>query len=444
MANDMRHTPSKVMAQAHWVKTHAEPLRGVKQDFDTLLNKIGDSRIVMLGEASHGTQEFYATRARLTQRLIEEKGFSAVAIEGDWPDAYQVNRYVRGGIGSALSALDGFKRFPTWMWRNTEVLDFISWLRDFNDHQKNSAKTGFYGLDVYSLHTSMSEVVRYLRKVDPALATIARERYACLDPFVEDSQAYALSAHFMSESCEQEVVDTLLDLQHRRLQYQALDSKEAYFEAEINALAALHAEQYYRLMLHGGATTWNLRDRHMVEVLNRLLRHLGPESKVVLWEHNSHIGDFRATYEGAGGYVNVGQLLREQFDQACFAVGFGTYQGTVTAATGWDQAPEFKRVPPAKPGSYEFIFHQANVPHFYLDWDEPVAGSMPDRFLYETHDERAIGVVYDPDRERAGNYVPSRLAKRYDAYFFFDETFAVEPLDIGPEIPGLESYPTGL
>lgn len=427
-----------------WVRQHAQPLTGNQSDFDALMELIGDARIVMLGEASHGTSEFYATRARLTQRLIEEKGFNLVAIEGDWPDASEVNRFVRGGAGKALDSLAGFKRFPTWMWRNTVVLGFVEWLRRHNEAlAPGVSPVGFYGLDVYSLHASMDAVVRFLDSVDPAAAGIARKRYACFEPFGEDTQQYALSAHFMSRSCEQEVVDTLLEMMQHRWEYALKSSTDAVFEAELNAIAALDAERYYAQMVLGGAVTWNLRDRHMVSTLDRLLEHLGPEAKAILWEHNTHIGDFRATYEGQGGHVNVGQLVRERYGEQAVAVGFGTYRGTVTAASAWDGEAEFKRVPPAREGSYEAIFHAAGVPNFYLDLKHLPHGAI-DSWLYETRDERAIGVVYDPERERFGNYVPSRLADRYDAYLFYDETLAIEPLDPGPEPPGLETYPSGL
>lgn len=432
---------------ARWTHEHARPLTGAAGDFDDLVDLIGDARIVMLGEASHGTHDFYAQRARLTQRLIAERGFDFVAIEGDWPDAYRVDRYVRGGRGTPAAALDGFRRFPSWMWRNTVVLDFVAWLRAYNDARKpGERKAGFYGLDVYSLHASMSEVVRYLKRVDPAAAAEAARRYACFDPFDEDTRRYAMSAHFLSTSCEDEVVSTLLDLRRKRAEYAAAlaEGEEAFFQAELNALAAVDAERYYRLMIHGGAETWNLRDTHMVDVLERLRSRLGGSAKAILWEHNTHVGDFRATDERFGGYLNVGQLVRERYGEDAFAVGFGTYAGTVTAASAWDMPPEFKRVPPARPGSYEDVFHRAGAPRLYLPLKRWTRDAMPDGWLYRTRDERAIGVVYDPDRERFGNYVPSRLAERYDAYLFTDETFAVEPLEFGPEPPGLEAFPSGL
>lgn len=425
-----------------WFVRHARPLAGEPSDWDELLDLVGDARIVMLGEATHGTAEFYAARAYITRRLIAERGFDVVAIEGDWPDAYRVNQFVQGGPGIALEALEGFRRFPTWMWRNTVVLDFVSWLRRHNDQV--GRKVGFYGLDVYSLHASVEAVLAYLTRVDPSAAERARAHYACLEPFREDTQLYALHAHYLDKSCEHEVVRELTAMQAARLRYVAHSGPEAYFDAELNALAAANAERYYRHMVEGGHITWNLRDRHMVNVLERLLDHRGPNSRAVLWEHNSHIGDFRATREGQVGYLNVGQLVRERFGPASVAVGFGTHHGTVTAASAWDGEAEFKRVPPARPGAYEHFFHQAGVPRAYLDLTRFDPMHREDGWVFDLHDERAIGVVYDPRREAYGNYVPSRLGSRYDAYLWFDETLAVEPLDPGAEPPGLEAFPTGL
>lgn len=423
----------------------AQPLGGTEADYDDLIDLIGDARVVMLGEASHGTHEFYAVRAEITKRLIARHGFDFVAIEGDWPDAYRVDRWVKGGPGDARAALEGFKRFPTWMWRNVPVEGFIRWLRAFNDARADGdPRVGFYGLDVYSLHTSMDAVVRYLERVDRAAADQAARHYACLDPFVEDTAAYAWQVHFTDQSCEEEVLRTMLDLRARRAAHVEAIGEEAVFDAEINALAAANAERYYRLMVRGGATTWNLRDRHMVAVLERLLAKHGPRSKAIVWEHNSHIGDFRATHEGAGGYLNVGQLVREAYGAASIAVGFGTHRGTVTCADAWDGPPRYKRVPPAREGSYEHAFVRLDPKAFYLPLARIPHDDPAGAWLRETRGERAIGVVYDPAREAYGNYVPTKLADRYDAYLFFDTSFAVEPLDPGAHEPGLEAYPTGL
>ena len=423
----------------------AQPLSGQESDYDDLVDLIGDARVVMLGEASHGTHEFYAVRAEITRRLIARHDFNFVAIEGDWPDAYRVDRWVKGGGGGAREALAGFERFPTWMWRNVPVERFVRWLRAHNDARDTSdARVGFYGLDVYSLHTSMGAVVRYLRRVDPQAAEAAARHYACLSPFKDDTSAYAWQVHLTDRSCEEEVLRVMLELRARRAAYVEAEGEEAAFDAEINALASANAERYYRLMVRGGAVTWNLRDRHMVAVLERLLQKHGPRSKAIVWEHNSHIGDFRATHEGEGGYLNVGQLVRERFGPAAIAVGFGTHRGTVTAATAWDEPPRYMRVPPAQPRSYEDTFGALGHKAFYLPLARIGAHDLAGAWLRETRGERAIGVVYDPLRERSGNYVPTRLADRYDAYLFFDTTLAVEPLDPGAHAPGLEAYPTGL
>ncbi|MDB5096893.1 MAG: hypothetical protein JWM80_1314, partial [Cyanobacteria bacterium RYN_339] len=368
-----------------WLTRHLQPFTGVPGDWDALIELIGDARVVMLGEASHGTAEFYAARAHLTRRLIAERGFDTVAIEGDWPDAYEVNRFVHGGPGDALTALAGFKRFPTWMWRNNVVLEFVDWLRRHNDG--HGRKVGFYGLDVYSLHASMAAVLGYLERVDPHAATRARAHYACLDPFREDTQLYARQAHYLDKTCEDEVIRELTELQAQRVRYTQRGGAEAFFDAEINALAAANAERYYRRMVEGGHVTWNMRDRHMVSVLERVLAHRGPNARAILWEHNSHIGDFRATYEGHGGYLNVGQLVRERYGSACVAVGFGTHHGTVTAASAWDGPAEFKRVPPARAGSYEHFFHHTGVARGFLDMTSLDALHPEDGWLFDTHDE---------------------------------------------------------
>ncbi len=436
-------TPTAAASLASWVTHRARPLAGRHDDYDDLMELVGDARIVMLGEATHGTAEFYATRARFTQRLIEEKGFNLVAIEGDWPDALRVDDYVSGGAGTAREALEGFKRFPTWMWRNSVVLGFVEWLRAHNLRRGKEGPVRFYGLDLYCLHGSMESVLRFLDRVDPAAAARARGRYACFEPFGSDTQQYARLVHLLPDTCEADVTRVMVDLARERARYERHAGPDAAFAAELNALAAVDAEHYYRMMTFGGAVTWNLRDRHMVETLERTLAHMGPDAKAVLWEHNSHIGDFRATGIGRSGHLNVGQLLRERYGAQVVAVGYGTHRGTVTAASAWDGPAAYKRVPPARAGSYEDIFHRAEHAAFYLRL-KGLDYRLPDAWLFEVRDERAIGVVYDPEREHFANYVPSRLAERYDAFLFFDETLAVEPLDPGPEPPGLETYPTGL
>src|SRR5436853_1163108 len=338
------------------VRTALRGLTGAAGDYDPLLEWIGDARFVLLGEASHGTHEFYKERAQITKRMMKEKGFTAVAVEADWPDAYRVNRYVRGlgDDAEAIDALADFKRFPAWMWRNADVLDFVGWLRAYNEALSLNARVGFYGLDLYSLHASIEAVLKYLDQIDPAAARRARYRYSCFEHFGEDTQAYGYAASFgLSESCETEVVNQLIELQRRAAEYARRDGRVAadeFFFAEQNARLVKNAEEYYRMMFRGRVSTWNLRDRHMAETLHALAAHLeqqGERAKVVVWAHNSHLGDARATELGAGGELNVGQLVRERYDRQAVLVGFSTHSGTVTAASNWDGPAERKRVRPA-------------------------------------------------------------------------------------------------
>ncbi|HEX8201542.1 MAG TPA: erythromycin esterase family protein, partial [Isosphaeraceae bacterium] len=350
------------------VRRAAHPLRGAADDYDPLLELIGDARFVLLGEASHGTHEFYAERAAITRRLIEEKGFTAVAVEADWPDAYRINRFVRGAGDDerAIDALGDFHRFPLWMWRNAVVLEFIDWLHRHNAAlPRGSARAaGFYGLDLYSLNSSIEAVIRYLAKVDPEAARRARHRYACFEDFGEDPQAYGYAASSdVGRSCEDEAVNQLLELQRRAAELAKRDGRVAedeFFFAEQNARLAKNAEQYYRTMFTGRVSSWNLRDGHMAETLEELVEHLdrtGRRTKVVVWAHNSHLGDARATEMGEGGELNVGQLVRENWGDKAINVGFSTYTGTVAAADDWDEPAQIKRVRPGLPGSYEAAFH---------------------------------------------------------------------------------------
>jgi len=362
------------------VRQAANPLTRSHEDYDALLAFIGDARFVLLGEASHGTHEFYWERAQITKRLIQEKGFTAIAVEADWPDAYRVNRYVSGesADADAAEALAGFRRFPAWMWRNADVLDFIGWLRAYNDSLPSGAlKAGFYGLDLYSLHASIEAVLHYLDKVDPEGARRARYRYACFEHFGEDPQAYGYAAGFgLSHTCESEVIAQLIDLQKRAREYARRDGRIAaddFFYAEQNARLVRNAEHYYRSMFRGRVSSWNLRDRHMAETLDFLVEHLalrGTRAKLVVWAHNSHLGDARATQMGRAGEWNVGQLAREKYGNDSVLVGFTTYTGTVTAASNWGGPAERKQVRPATPGSYESLFHNvsrdAGTPAFLL------------------------------------------------------------------------------
>jgi len=437
------------------LRRSVQPLVGAPRDFDPVLAAVGDAHVVLIGEASHGTHEFYRIRAELTKRLIRERGFAAVAVEADWPDAYRVNRYVRsaGTDRDATEALADFKRFPQWMWRNADVLDFVGWLREHNEGQADDVeKVGFYGLDLYSLHASIEAVIRYLRVVDPEAARRARERYACFDHFGGDVTSYARTAGLgVTESCEREVVGQLLELRRSAAEYARRDGRVAadeLFFVEQNARLVKNAEAYYRTMFRGRVASWNLRDRHMVETLEALVEHLRAQRrravKVVVWAHNSHLGDARATELGQHGELNVGQLVREKHDRDAVLVGFTTYSGTVTAAADWDEPAERKTVRPALPDSYEAAFHAAGVGNFTLDLrgrNEATAALAAPRL------ERAIGVIYRPETERQSHYFQAVLPRQFDVVLHYDHTRAVEPLERTPlwergEVP--ETFPTAL
>ena len=411
---------------------------------------VGNASFVLLGEGSHGTHDFYASRSEITKRLIEEKGFSAVAVEADWPDAYRVNRYVRGegDDKDPYAALSGFRRFPTWMWRNTVVLDFVDWLRAFNSTRASNAKTGFFGLDLYSLFNSIEAVLGYLDRVDPEAAMRARYRYGCFEHFGEDSQAYGYAASFdLSRSCENEAVNQLVDLQRQAVALTTHGDGHDFFDAEQNARLVKNAEEYYRSMFRGRQSSWNLRDTHMAETIDALgayLRRDEREPKIVVWAHNSHLGDARATEMGARGELNVGQLLRQKYGEETVLIGFTTYTGTVTAATEWDDPGERKHVRPALPDSYELGFHKVGIPRFFLDLRN---GAGSTALLSKPRLERAIGVIYRPETERVSHYFRADMREQFDGVFHFDETRAVEPLE-PPErwhdIEPPETYPSGI
>jgi erythromycin esterase-like protein/predicted phosphoribosyltransferase len=412
------------------------PLAGSVRDYDPLLARIGEARLVLLGEASHGTHEFYRERAEITKRLISEKKFRAVAVEADWPDAYRVNRYVRSTSDDidAVEALADFRRFPTWMWRNHVVVEFIDWLRAYNDAlAPDEEKVGFYGLDLYSLHASMKAVLRYIEKVDPEAAKHARERYSCFDHVGEDTQAYGLSTRLnLSKSCEEEVVSQLLELQRRASEQIRRDGwlDDELFYAEQNARLVKNAEAYYRSVFLADVSSWNLRDRHMAETLDALVGYLDRKTasaRIAVWEHNSHLGDARATEMGQRGELNVGQLAREKYGEHAVLVGFTTHHGTVTAASDWGGTAKRMRVRRALAGSYEALFHAAGRHRFLLVMrdSDAVAGQLRVPQL-----ERAIGVIYRPETERQSHYFRSRLPDQFDAVLHFDETRAVDPLEI--------------
>jgi len=419
--------------QIRAVRQNAALVTDARQEYEPLMKAIGDCHFALLGEASHGTHDFYHTRANITQWLIEEKGYTAVAVEADWPDAYRVNRFVRGRSddADAIEALDSFKRFPPWMWRNTDVVEFISWLREYNDALPDNRKVGFYGLDLYSLHASARAVLEFLDKVDPEAAQRARYRYACFEHFGEDTQAYGYATSFgLSKDCEDEVVSQLVEMQKRAADLVKRDGPldpEAFFAAEQNARVVANAERYYRAMFKSRAGSWNLRDRHMVDTLEEIAGHLreGP-ARVIVWAHNSHLGDARATQMSASGELNVGQLVRQRHDDDAMLVGFTTYTGTVTAASNWDAPAERKLVRPALTGSYESLFHETGVPGFMLVLRD---AKWLSGVLNQDRLERAIGVIYLPESERISHYFNARLADQFDAMIHLDQTRAVEPLE---------------
>ena len=428
----------------------AVELTGARGDYDRLLELIGDKRFVLLGEASHGTHEFYRHRADITRRLIEEKGFTAVAVEADWPDAYRVNRYVLGQSGDedAKAALADFRRFPAWMWRNVEVVRFVEWLRARNDAHHLLSKARFYGLDLYSLRASMEAVVAYLDAVDPEAGAAARARYSCFDHVGGEGPEYGHAVALnVAVPCEDEVVSELIELRRRSAKLLARDgqqAEDAFFFAEQNARLVLNAERYYRTMYRGRVSSWNLRDLHMAETLEALTAHLDRrlgQCRVVVWEHNSHVGDARATELGANGELNVGQLVRARWPSDCFLVGFTTHSGHVTAASEWGGPAERKRVRPALSGSYESLFHGIGE-RFFLPMGAGCSRALMGPLL-----ERAIGVIYRPETERVSHWFHARLPKQFDAVIHDDQTTAVEPFertalwDSG-EPP--ETYPTGL
>ena len=407
------------------------------RDVDAIVDAIGDARIVLIGEASHGTHEFYATRAAVTRRLIETRGFRAVTIEGDWPDARRVDRYVRA-LSADLDAdlaLSGFRRFPQWMWRNTVVRQFVAWLRRWNDARDERARSGFYGLDLYSLHASIHAVLEYLERVDPGAARRARERYSCFEHAGgDDPQAYGFAAsRELVESCEDDVVRQLAELRHCADEYAASGGTfgaDDFFSAEQNARLVANAERYYRAMFHGRMSSWNLRDTHMVETLDAVVEHLereGERARLCVWAHNSHLGDARATQMGRAGELNVGQLVRQRYgDDACL-VGFTTHAGTVTAAHDWDEPAHRRTVRTGLAGSTEALFHRVGIANFLLDLrDEAVRKAFDEPRL-----ERAIGVIYRPETERQSHYFHVDLPAQFDVVIHLDETHALEPLERG-------------
>jgi len=406
----------------------AEPVRAIgSADLGSLVERIGSARVVLLGEATHGTSEFYRMRARITRELIEHHGFNLVTIEGDWPDAAQVHRWARGA--SPNGQPPPFQRFPTWMWRNRETNAFLSWLREWNSHAGPERQVGFHGLDLYSLYSSIDAVLLYLDRIDPAAARVARERYGCLTPWQRDAATYGRAAATgQYRLCENDVVAMLQDLLARRLDYVEKDG-DRYLDAVQNARLIADAEQYYRVMYRGGHHSWNLRDRHMVETLQVLLAWHGEQAKAVVWAHNSHVGDAEATEMGAQGQTNIGALTRRWLGDAAFNVGFGTDRGTVAAASDWGAPLEIKALRPAREGSYEALCRETGIPGFLLHLREPEREEIREE-LADPRLERAVGVIYRPETELQSHYFHASLPLQFDAWIWFDETVAVEPLEL--------------
>jgi erythromycin esterase len=411
------------------------------KSLDALMERIGDAHYVLLGEASHGTHEYYTWRTLISKRLIEEKGFSFIAVEGDWPDCYKINRHVKGYHEAGekiLDVLSAFDRWPTWMWANWEVAALAEWLREHNLNMPSSKKTGFYGLDVYSLWESMEAMIEYLSKEDPIAAKTVRQAIKCFEPYREEGQEYAAASYKLSARCTEEVINVLKEIRSKVRNYD--HDGEASLNIEQNAYITVNAEKYYRAMISFGPSSWNIRDTHMVETLNRIMKFHGPNAKAIVWEHNTHIGDARATNMKDEGTINVGQLIREQHSKEdVVTVGFGSYEGSVIAGVEWGSPMEEMTVPPARGGSIESILHNeyGEDKLFILNREE-------DKKFKLLIPHRAIGVVYHPYREW-GNYVPTVLAERYDAFIYLEKTKALHSLHIKPN--GLltpETYPFGV
>ena len=416
-------------------------------DLDALMEDIGDSRIVLIGEASHGTSEFYRMRARITQRLIEEKGFGIVAAEADWPDAAQIDHYVRHRDAPPAD-WQAFARFPTWMWRNQETRTFVDWLHARNSDLPYADRTGFYGLDLYSLYTSVQAVLTYLDERDPDLANVARVRYGCLSPWEADPAAYGHAAVTGKyRDCEHDVTRVLAELMQARMAlYEDVteevgENGERFADALQNAQVVANAEKYYRTMYYGSRASWNLRDSHMFDTLRSVMAFRGEDSKAVVWAHNSHIGDASATEMSLRGEHNIGQLCAQAFPKTSYRIGFGTDHGTVAAASNWDAPMEIKQVVPSHRQSHEYQFHLTEVPGLILS-----IGSASDELRQELSKrrlERAIGVIYRPDTELASHYFEADLAAQFDAYIWIDETHAVTPLETHLLQGVPDTYPFG-
>ncbi len=445
---EVGHKPAKEDIEAslpELIKQSSEPFTSIEHvNLDNLMERIGDSRLILLGEASHGTAEFYDMRARITQELIENKGVTIIAVEADWPDAASIDHYIHGSSPDPFLKSQPFSRFPTWMWANHSVLNFTSWLKTHNDNfQDPDQQVGFYGLDLYSLYTSIEVILHYLDKVDPQTAEVARLRYGCLMPWASDPSMYSrVTITKQYRECEAEVLATLKDLHNKRMEYSRADG-ERFFDAEQNARVVSNAERYYRTMYFAENNSWNQRDQHMFETLQSVLAFRGPDAKAVIREHNSHIGDARATEMSARGELNVGQLVRQEYGDAAYLIGFGTDHGSVAAASEWGGPMEIKQVQPSHRDSYEGVCHEVNADNFLLPLREPLKEITREKLLQERL-ERAIGVIYRPETELQSHYFYASLPHQFDEYIWFDETRAVEAItrDTTKNIP--DTFPFGL
>ncbi len=435
---------------------YVNPIKGASEDFDSVLSFIADASIVLMGEASHGTHEFYNARATMAKRLIVEKNFRTIAIEGDFPDVYRINRYInfQGDDTSARESLEDFKRFPLWMWRNEEMLSFIQWLRNYNKAQPSEERVSIYGLDLYSLYTSIKIVIDQLQKIDPQAAAVAEQRYNCFDVY-QDPQEYGyLASVFEEKSCRQEALAEYVEIVKKRVaqfKYDNLDTRQEKFYVQQNALLVKNAEQYYTsLFSTDRAASWNMRDSHMMEVIRDVLKYnkgTGRSHKMIVWAHNSHVGDARATQMASRGELNVGQLAKEEFGAQAVAIGFTTYIGTVSAASAWDAPVERKKVRPALENSVEYFFHEIGAEAFVV-----IPSQHPELYQLFSENkylERAIGVIYLPQTERHSHYFYAQLSKQFDIIIHYDTTHAVKPIDVSThwesgEEDAPETFPFGV
>lgn len=444
LRNSIKEESVNEVEVVNFIREKAYPLKS-KGNLQPLFDRIGDARIVMLGEASHGTHEYYTWRAYISKRLIKEKEFNFIAVEGDWPDCYRMNRFIKGydtKHKSVLNILETFNRWPTWMWANWEIVALTNWLKKHNKGLSADKRVGFYGLDVYSLWESMESIMKYLKITDPSALKLAEEAYQCFEPYREsEGTSYARATELVPELCKNEVVSLLREIQEKLPTYNT--DYENVFSAEQNAWIAVNAERYYRAMIEGGPDSWNVRDRHMADTLDRLLKFHGEDSKVIVWEHNTHIGDARATDMVDEGTFNIGELARkEHHDKGVVLVGFGSYKGSVMAAREWEARMQAMNLPEAKKGSWEYLLHKAGNENKLLIMDDFNTNNM---LMGNRIGHRAVGVVYNPEFEKYGNYVPTVLPMRYDAFIYLDETSALHPLHIKPDGHQMpETYPFGV